>query len=657
MYCSRCGTEVQDTAKFCPSCGLDLAATTPLAAIRDPGDDTEVNVVKAALKEEYEIVQELGRGGMAIVYKARERQLERDVAIKVLPFSLAFDAEFVERFQREARTSAKLEHPNIIPIYRVGRSGRVIYFVMKFLRGESLSERLEKQESLSPEEIGKILAQTAGALGYAHKNGIVHRDIKPDNIMFDETGHAILTDFGIAKAATGTRLTGTGMSIGTPHYMSPEQARAQTLDGRSDIYSLGVVAYQCLAGCVPFDGEDSFSIGYKHIMEDLPEPEMKTVGQRSLFQIIQRMLAKAPEDRFQSAEELVAALEGKRPVMAKAPAIPRPAGPAKTTPPQPPVTARPVPQGVSTTTPTTPMPRAVRSSAGAAERQREKKRSGVLVGMLLVVLLGGGGASGYWYFFMDAQWPLPFLSRWTGEPAAMRIDSSESRGDSLADSLLLAMDSGSAVLEDSATQEDTAAAETPVSELPNTGTLVLSGVPRGAVVRIDGDTVQSDSLELDAGPYKVEVERTGYEKFEETVHLPRGQIHTLAVRMTRIVEPEPQRPPATPPEDVCAQDPPTNQAYFRSGNCFDAAPSPLRAPVAGAPPDFQGELQPVQLLVKVSVNGNAIRTVRGRRNTAAAPLIIAAIHFAQDSLSFEPAMKDNAPIEAWVPVVVRFRRP
>jgi serine/threonine protein kinase len=655
MFCSRCGTEVQDTAKFCPSCGLDLAATTPLAAVRDPSDDTEVNVVKTALKEEYEIVQELGRGGMAIVYKAREMQLERDVAIKVLPFSLAFDAEFVERFQREARTSAKLEHPNIIPIYRVGRSGRVIYFVMKFLRGESLSEKLEKHGSLPPEEIGKILVQTAGALGYAHKNGIVHRDIKPDNIMFDESGHAILTDFGIAKAATGTRLTGTGMSIGTPHYMSPEQARAQTLDGRSDIYSLGVVAYQSLVGSVPFDGEDSFSIGYKHIMEDLPEPQLKTVGERSLFQIVRHMLAKAPEDRFQGAEELVAALEGKKPVAARAAAIPRPAPPAETAPPQPPITANPIPRDVSPTTPTTPMPRAVRSSAGAAERQREKKRSGVLVGMLLVVLLGGGGAGGYWYFFMDAQWPLPFMARWSGEPMAVTVDSSDSLGDFLQ---LVAMDSAAAVGEDSAALEDTTAAEaeTPITELPNTGTLVLSGVPRGAVVRIDGDTVQGDSLELDAGPYKVEVERTGYEKFEETVHLPRGQIHTLAVRMTRVVEPEPRQPPPTPPEDVCAQDPPTNQEYFRSGNCFDAAPSPLRAPVAGAPPDYQGELQAVQLLVKVSVNGNAIRTLRGRRNTAAASLIIAAIHFAQDSLSFEPAMKDNAPVEAWVPVVVRFRR-
>src|SRR5205809_6005003 len=267
-------------------------------------------MVRQELDAEYEIIEELGRGGMAIVFKAKEKQLDREVAIKVLPFSLAFDKEFVERFQREARTSAKLEHPSIIPIYRVGKSGRVIYFVMKFLRGKPLASVLAARGSLPPAEIRQVLVQVARALAYAHKGGIVHRDIKPDNIMFDEHGQAVVTDFGIAKAATGGKLTGTGMSIGTPHYMSPEQARAQQLDGRSDIYSLGVVAYQCLTGSVPFDGEDSFSIGYKHIMEELPVPRLDSAEKRELFEIVRKMMAKKQEDRFQSAEELVTVLEG-----------------------------------------------------------------------------------------------------------------------------------------------------------------------------------------------------------------------------------------------------------------------------------------------------------------------------------------------------------
>ena len=310
MYCSRCGTQNEDNAKFCKSCGLDLTATTPVHAIGTGQQEvTEIDLVRDQLKEEYEILEELGRGGMAIVFKAREKQLERDVAIKVLPFSLAFDKEFVERFQREARTSAKLEHPGIIPIYRVGKSGRVIYFVMKFLRGKPLSAVLAQRGALPPADIRRILTEVGRSLGYAHKSDIVHRDIKPDNIMFDEHGQAVVTDFGIAKAASGGKLTGTGMAIGTPHYMSPEQARAQPLDGRSDIYSLGVVAYVCLTGAVPFDGEDSFSIGYKHIMEALPTPPLPSDEHRHIFEIVKKMMAKVPDERFQTAEQMVEAIE------------------------------------------------------------------------------------------------------------------------------------------------------------------------------------------------------------------------------------------------------------------------------------------------------------------------------------------------------------
>src|SRR5204863_8458797 len=199
-------------------------------------------------------------------------------------------------------------------IYRVGKSGRIIYFVMKFLRGKPLSTILGSRGSLPPIEIRRILIDVARALAYAHKKEIVHRDIKPDNIMFDEHGHAVVTDFGIAKAVSGGKLTGTGMSIGTPHYMSPEQAKAQPLDGRSDLYSLGVVAYQCLTGGVRFDGEDSFCIGYKHIMEEIPTPPLDNLEKRQLFEIVRKMMAKTPAQRFQNADELVNVLESRRSV-------------------------------------------------------------------------------------------------------------------------------------------------------------------------------------------------------------------------------------------------------------------------------------------------------------------------------------------------------
>src|SRR5438132_10054809 len=363
MYCSRCGTQNDDTSKFCRSCGLDLAATP----IQTPQELTELELVREQLKDEYEILDELGRGGMAIVFRAREKQLERDVAIKVLPFSLAFDKEFVERFQREARTAAKLEHPSIIPIYRVGKNGRVIYFVMKFLRGKPLSAVLGTRGSLPPAEIRQVLVQVARALAYAHKSGIVHRDIKPDNIMFDEHGQAVVTDFGIAKAATGGKLTGTGMSIGTPHYMSPEQARAQQLDGRSDVYSLGVVAYQSLTGSVPFDGEDSFSIGYKHIMEEIPAPPLETYDQRTVFEIIRKMMAKSPDDRFQSADDLVQALEAGGGLAAVGLACPPPRAP-------PPLAGLRVAAGLAT-----PLPRV---AGGAGAERRRAGAPGLALGVL-----------------------------------------------------------------------------------------------------------------------------------------------------------------------------------------------------------------------------------------------------------------------------------
>ena len=274
------------------------------------GSQSELETVRRALAADYEVIRELGRGGMAIVYQARETALDREVAIKVLPFAVAFDEGVVERFQREAKTAAQLEHPHIVPIYRVGRSGDVIYFVMKYLRGQSLGDRLLEHGPLPVRDIRRILSDAGSALGYAARRGVVHRDIKPDNIMLDEDGRATVTDFGIARSAADSRLTATGMSLGTPRYMSPEQARAKPLDVRSDLYSLGAVAYECLTGSVPFDGEDAVAILMDHVNKPLPRPALASDEERALFPVIERMLAKKPEDRFQSAEEMLAALEG-----------------------------------------------------------------------------------------------------------------------------------------------------------------------------------------------------------------------------------------------------------------------------------------------------------------------------------------------------------
>jgi serine/threonine protein kinase len=288
---------------------VDAAVSNGFMTKVSQDNSLDIDLVRAALDADYEILEELGHGGMAVVYRARERALDREVAIKVLPSFMSMDTDFVERFQHEARTAGHLEHPGIVPIYRVGNQGRVIYFVMKLLRGQSVATVLRERYRLGVPEIRRILIETASALGYAAKRGVVHRDIKPDNILLDDEGRCVLTDFGIAKSSGGPN-TAAGTSMGTPRYMSPEHARGITLDGRSDMYSLGVVAYQCLAGATPFDADDPFAVLYKHINDPIPVPLLETDEERELYAIIEKMLAKQPQDRYQTADELIEALGG-----------------------------------------------------------------------------------------------------------------------------------------------------------------------------------------------------------------------------------------------------------------------------------------------------------------------------------------------------------
>jgi serine/threonine-protein kinase len=215
----------------------------------------EFIALQTALAGEYSLERELGRGGMGVVYLAREVQLDRDVAIKVLPTHLAQQPESRERFLREARTAAGLSHPHIVPIHRVGEAGGFVFFVMSYVAGETLGERLRREGPLPPPEATRVLREVAWALAYAHGRGIVHRDVKPDNILVEAgTGRALVTDFGIAQDGGHARPdTDPGRIMGTAHFMSPEQAASEPLDGRSDIYSLGVVGYVVVSGRLPFD--------------------------------------------------------------------------------------------------------------------------------------------------------------------------------------------------------------------------------------------------------------------------------------------------------------------------------------------------------------------------------------------------------------------
>jgi hypothetical protein len=260
---------------------------------------------------------------MATVYLAVQESLGRPAALKVLSAALAADRTFSDRFIREARTIASLSHPNIVAIYDVGISNHDHYLALEYIEGGDLKGRV-RRGAIDPRAAVAIVREIATALGYAHAKGFVHRDVKPENILFRESGMAVLTDFGIARAAGagGTRMTGMGMSIGTPHYMSPEQARGLTVDGRSDLYALGIVFYEMLTGVVPYDAEETLAIGIKHVTEPVPVLPPALRGYQSL---IERMLAKDPNARYRTAEELVEAIDNHDPG-----AKPRGSGPRRT---------------------------------------------------------------------------------------------------------------------------------------------------------------------------------------------------------------------------------------------------------------------------------------------------------------------------------------
>ena len=271
--------------------------------------DPEFLELQQALLGQYSLERELGRGGMGIVYLAREVQLDRLVAIKVLPPYLAVRPELRDRFLREARTAAQLSHPNIVPIHRVGEAGPFVFFVMTYVDGETLTARVRAHGALPARNTTRLFRELAWALAYAHARGIVHRDLKPDNILVErDTGRAMLTDFGIAQVADAVALTGEGRVMGTAHFMSPEQAAGEAVDGRSDLYSLGVVAFYAASGQLPFDGSSAQAVLAKHLTQ--PAPPCDAPGlPLAIRQAIARCLAKLPDDRFASGEALGEAID------------------------------------------------------------------------------------------------------------------------------------------------------------------------------------------------------------------------------------------------------------------------------------------------------------------------------------------------------------
>jgi len=257
----------------------------------------------------YEIQAEIGRGGMGAVYRGYDPALDRYVAVKVLAPHLVWEKEFVERFLREARAAARLKHAGIVTIHDVGQEGDWYYFIMEYLEGQTLTEVIRQRGPLSSDEALSILRPLAAALNYAHHRGLVHRDIKPGNVIVDPAGQVTLTDFGIARAAQETRLTATGALVGTPEYMSPEQAKGLTVDARSDQYSLAVVAYEMLSGRAPFQAESTLALMYKVVHE--PPPPIRQARPdlpAEVEAVLAKVLAKEPGDRYATVSAFVEAL-------------------------------------------------------------------------------------------------------------------------------------------------------------------------------------------------------------------------------------------------------------------------------------------------------------------------------------------------------------
>ena len=310
MTCHHCGAPVADGLRYCGYCGTSVQDPVGGSSPATPDRGSLIDRIGLALSGEYQVEQELARGGMGVVFKARELGQGRLVALKVLAPELALHERAAERFKREARTVTDLDHPNIVPVYRVGQAGDVLYIAMKFIEGRPLGKLIEAQGALPVPVVIHVLRSSALALAYAHERGIVHRDVKGDNILVDSDGHALMTDFGVALRAADVTLTVDGAVVGTPAFMSPEQCAGTRAGPQSDQYSLGVVAFYMLAGSAPFASETIAGYIQHHLTT--PVPDIRPVRDdlpEGLVAVVNRALAKDLRDRFDTTRQMVAAID------------------------------------------------------------------------------------------------------------------------------------------------------------------------------------------------------------------------------------------------------------------------------------------------------------------------------------------------------------
>ncbi len=540
MQCAHCATPVPDDARFCHVCGSLVSDAEGQAAATAAMDDSAVRHMERLLTEdtegEFKILRQIGRGGMAVVYLVREIHLDRNVAIKVLPPELAF-GHGVERFKREARTAAALDHPNIIPVYRVASGGKIFWYAMKYLEGRSLEVYLKTQGQLELDATARILKPVAAALDYAHEHEVVHRDVKPANVMLDSRRRVTVTDFGIAKPLTEISLTASGSMVGTPYYMAPEQGMGKPVSGATDQYAVAVMAFHMLTGHVPFEGDSAIDILHKHCTAPVPpidvlRPELPEHTCRA----IQKGLAKKPEQRFTSVRAFVEALERPTAELTSAElsaqedvteVLPRPA-PAE----------RPAP-----TRPPRVVPR--------------KRRRPVLFVVGLVAIVGAS-AGGWWWLTQRGAVPAVL------EPPVL---TPESPSPPSAGPVALAADTAEADTTEAATGPEQTGQERPAQAeprrpieapppAPTTGRITVTNLPSNGVVLLDGGRQNGTEFEIDAGRHVLRLEARGFESIIDTITVAAGE-RLVFPFLARAIPPKPartpppqavQRPPATPPD-------------------------------------------------------------------------------------------------------------